>query len=470
MRYLRLLPWLVISILTLVSGGLSSPGRGSSVPQAEAQATPYPQLYLPHVGRFLPPPTITDLRLSLEPGGLALPSYTDPDYGRPLFIVPAGTEVVYIDFSYASAYPLDFRVKVYSPRGDPLLDMASAYPVTYPANALYGRSIQLRYPGGPFPDFSQYDNGRYLVNFYWDASLTISHQFYFKTNVPTPTMTATMTGNPSSTATATATSSVTSTPTVATVTPTATLCPQATPEPLWVEPVTSPTNELNQRVIVRIGNGEAVTVTTESGVFAVFGNFSTSGPALVDIALLPNTIHHLRVEARVKLSHWGGCLYGGYTLSTITDRLGAPLTIVQQSVGGTATPTVTPTGTPITGGAGPALPHPTSTPAAPVVGDNLVCQQFGTTELCAWVSEARPQRYTWVTVYARVLENGVPQPDISVNTFWTYRRSWTYCNGITDEDGISRCMQTIYPATSGYRVNIDVTAGGHTVTTWFIPR
>src|SRR5688572_11229358 len=82
---------------------------------------------------------------------------------------------------------------------------------------------------------------------------------------------------------------------------TATPCPQPTPEPLWVEPITSPTNLLIQTITVRIGNGDAVTVTTESGVFAVTGNFNTYGnPALVTMTLLANITHHLSVDAHVR--------------------------------------------------------------------------------------------------------------------------------------------------------------------------
>ena len=107
-------------------------------------------------------------------------------------------------------------------------------------------------------------------------------------------------------------------------------CPPGTPEPLWVEPVTSPTDQLSQTIVVRIGNGEQVTVETESGTFTVTGNFRAN-PARVDITLLPGTTHHLRVTARVATIIQGGCRYGGYTLSTTTDARGAPLTIVQTS-------------------------------------------------------------------------------------------------------------------------------------------
>jgi len=52
------------------------------------------------------------------------------------------------------------------------------------------------------------------------------------------------------------------------VTPTPTLCPLATPEPLWVDLVTSPTDQLTQTITVYLGNGEAVTVTAESLLFS----------------------------------------------------------------------------------------------------------------------------------------------------------------------------------------------------------
>jgi len=100
---------------------------------------------------------------------------------------------------------------------------------------------------------------------------------------------------------------------------------------LWVEPVISPTERLTQTVIVRIGNGEAVTVTAESGVFAVTGTFNAYGnPAGVTVALLPNTVHNLTVQARVRRIEQWGCIYGGYTLNTIHDRSGRRLVIEQR--------------------------------------------------------------------------------------------------------------------------------------------
>jgi WD40 repeat protein len=112
-----------------------------------------------------------------------------------------------------------------------------------------------------------------------------------------------------------------------TASPTTLQCPQATPEYLAVDAVTSPTGELSQVVTVRMGNTEMVTITTESGVF-------TAPDGRVQVTLLPNTIHHLEVAARVRrTTQFGGCVYGGYTLHTTQDRNGVPLVIVQGQPG-----------------------------------------------------------------------------------------------------------------------------------------
>ena len=137
-----------------------------------------------------------------------------------------------------------------------------------------------------------------------------------------PTSTQTQTISPIATPTAT-----THLPATGTAPPPTPFCPLATAEPFWVDPVTSPTDELSQVIVVRIGNGEEVTVATESGTFIVTGNFGTF---LVEISLLPNTEHHLEVFAKVRTVPAGnGCIYGGYTLTTTRDSQGAPLTIVQ---------------------------------------------------------------------------------------------------------------------------------------------
>jgi WD40 repeat protein len=108
-------------------------------------------------------------------------------------------------------------------------------------------------------------------------------------------------------------------------TPAAIACPQATPELLRVEAVTSPTDEYSQVVTVYIGNAEAVTVTSESGVFTGLGY-----PARVEVILHPDTVHHLEVVAKVReMQRSDGCVYGGYSLRTRRDQHGSPLVIEQ---------------------------------------------------------------------------------------------------------------------------------------------
>lgn len=169
----------------------------------------------------------------------------------------------------------------------------------------------------------------------------------------------------------------------ATPSPTPTICPAATPEPLWVEPVTSPTDLLTQTVAVNIGNGEAVTVTAASGVFTQAGAFDAAGnPARVTINLLPNVANALTVTARVRTTSGGGCTYGGYTLTTQQDRNGGALRIVQgngaartaylpmiRRSDATPTPTATPTRTPISTPTHTLTPTATITPAARVWPD-----------------------------------------------------------------------------------------------------
>ena len=108
--------------------------------------------------------------------------------------------------------------------------------------------------------------------------------------------------------------------------------PVAYPGAVVGDPVTSPTGQFTQVVTVRLGNGEAVTVTAESGRFATVGDFDAYfHPASVTVALLPNTVHHLEVFGQVRVVEHDGCVYGGYTLSTRRDKNGAPLVIEQRA-------------------------------------------------------------------------------------------------------------------------------------------
>jgi len=105
-------------------------------------------------------------------------------------------------------------------------------------------------------------------------------------------------------------------------------CPQATQElPPQVDPLTSKTDQLSQVVHIQPGNYDEAAVETESGTFTAA--FKGSEGARVEVKLLPNTIHHLKVTVQVHLSTYGGCSYGGYSMTVFTDLQGQPLVIIQ---------------------------------------------------------------------------------------------------------------------------------------------
>jgi hypothetical protein len=123
--------------------------------------------------------------------------------------------------------------------------------------------------------------------------------------------------------------------TTPTPSPTQGHCATTTPEPLYVDPVVSPTDELTQTVYVRTGNADRLEITSGAGTFV--GEFPFDR---VDVSLLPNTANHLHVSMHVRPIYEDGCKYGDYTLTTTRDFRGAPLTIVQ---GTTCCATPTPT-------------------------------------------------------------------------------------------------------------------------------
>lgn len=150
------------------------------------------------------------------------------------------------------------------------------------------------------------------------------------TNTPTGTSTATLTAPPPS-----ATTLPTLTPTPS---PTAGCPIPATPEPLWVNPVLSPTNALTQKIAVTLGRGREITVSSEGGTFTQQGEFSTARPVEFEIPLVPNTANNLLVTGRVEYAP--GCFY---TLQARTDRVGNPLVIIQTGAQNAPTPIVSPT-------------------------------------------------------------------------------------------------------------------------------
>ncbi|MGE5221011.1 MAG: hypothetical protein ACM3PY_01150, partial [Omnitrophica WOR_2 bacterium] len=101
------------------------------------------------------------------------------------------------------------------------------------------------------------------------------------------------------------------------------VCPQPTAEPFYIEPVTSPTNQITQTLRITIGNGEAISVTNDMGSF-----YAPASAGKVIVVLAPDQVNELTAYGKVR-PMGGECHYGGYTLSTRVDRLGNPLIIVQ---------------------------------------------------------------------------------------------------------------------------------------------
>jgi WD40 repeat protein len=105
-------------------------------------------------------------------------------------------------------------------------------------------------------------------------------------------------------------------------------CPQATQElPPRVAPLTSPTDQLTQVVQIFPGNYQTAVIEMETGTFTA--EFKGGEGAKVEVTLLPNTVHHLKLTVKVRQSQNNGCSYGGYTMTVFQDVDKKPLEIIQ---------------------------------------------------------------------------------------------------------------------------------------------
>jgi hypothetical protein len=102
-------------------------------------------------------------------------------------------------------------------------------------------------------------------------------------------------------------------------------------------------------------------------------------------------------------------------------------------------------------------------------GVNVVCNQIANAQICASVSNGTPAQNSNVTVYGRLLIDGVGQPGQVMNTTWHYKTTTFTCSGTTGANGLAQCTRSIGRASLGFQVNIDVQIGGYTATTWFTP-
>lgn len=284
-------------------------GRVALLQAAPLAADPPYQLFLPEIARA----GLPDLTISVGyDGGTFTPCGTPPpDLGVRVWVENIGQ-------TDAGAFAVTLT--------------AGSHTVTQTVSAglAAGQKTSLLFGYVPFDVTAMADAAYQVVESREDnnqASTSIPVLTQAPPCVPSVSPTATTTAPPTASPTPT---HPTSTP-VLTITPTGHPCSPPTAEPLWVEPVTSPTDRLSQVVTVRIGHGEAVTITTVSGVFGVTGTFDAyANPALVAVDLLPDTTHSLQVAAHVWAYNPGnGCIYA-YTLTTTYDRNGDPLIIVTQ--------------------------------------------------------------------------------------------------------------------------------------------
>ncbi|MBI3942075.1 MAG: carboxypeptidase regulatory-like domain-containing protein [Chloroflexi bacterium] len=140
-----------------------------------------------------------------------------------------------------------------------------------------------------------------------------------------------------------------------------------------------------------------------------------------------------------------------------------------------ATPSSTTTATqsPMPTATSTSTPRPTATPTTiptPIPGDNVQCREQGSAQICAWVADGNPSQTSAQTVYGRLQINGVAQAGQVMDTIWHFQSRTSACTGVTGSDGVAGCRRIFVNEPAGFQVNVGVTIGGYTVTTWFTPR
>lgn len=120
------------------------------------------------------------------------------------------------------------------------------------------------------------------------------------------------------------------------------------------------------------------------------------------------------------------------------------------------------------------IPQPTPEPTLtstviPLLGQNQQCKTIGEAQICATISSATPPTSAvFLTVRGRLLIDGVPQSRVKMVTTWHFPDEDANCDdGITNMDGIAVCTITLPALDRQQKVNIDITIGDYTVTTWF---
>ena len=120
------------------------------------------------------------------------------------------------------------------------------------------------------------------------------------------------------------------------------------------------------------------------------------------------------------------------------------------------------------------IPQPTPEPTLtstviPLTGENQQCKTIGDAQICATISSANPSaNLNYLTVRGRLLIDGEAQTGMNMSTTWYFPEETANCDGgVTNNEGIAACNLALPAFDRRYRVDIYVTIGEYTVSTWF---
>ncbi len=130
----------------------------------------------------------------------------------------------------------------------------------------------------------------------------------------------------------------------------------------------------------------------------------------------------------------------------------------------TPVPTVTPipptaappTPKPVKATATSILPTATSAPPTPTPGTLPTEISGPVVEVTAWVDNPTPTQNSTVTVFGKFTIGNAGIAGVPMDATWRYKSTDSYCDGVTDAQGIAICNREIAKATKGYTVRIDV--------------
>lgn len=122
----------------------------------------------------------------------------------------------------------------------------------------------------------------------------------------------------------------------------------------------------------------------------------------------------------------------------------------------------------------PPTPTPTATPTAlpapPMPGYNSECRAYGTAIVCASISEPFPALNSTVTVYGRLLVNGLAQQGRLMSSHWYMTRVTAWCTGLTNAGGAAQCDRVLRQTDANVLVTVEVNIIGYVASTHFTPR